>query len=96
MGDLKSPFDQAACPAPSAGEGFSGVPGGLDLGPGNDGVVCSPWGSDHVTPTPSGAMTQAPALGGPPIKFVDTGGGTHEGETLQGDITSTPKRTIDK
>lgn len=95
MGDLKTPFDQAACPTPSASEGWSGTPGGLDVGPGESGLQQSPW-ADPFVPTPTGAMTPSSDLGGPPIKTVDTGGGTHEGESLANDITQPPLHTIDE
>lgn len=95
MGDLKTPFSDAVCPAPDPGGGFSGTPGGLDQGPGSNGLTATPW-DNPVVPTPSGEMTASPALGGPPIKQIDTGGGTHQGESLQGDITATPKHTIDE
>jgi hypothetical protein len=95
MGDLKTTFSDAACPTPDAASGFSGTPGGLDLGPGENGLRQTPW-DNAVCPTPSGAMTPCSDLGGPPIKTVDTGGGTHEGESLANDITQPPKHTIDE
>lgn len=96
MGDLKSPFDQAACPPPSAGEGFSGTPGGpFDVGSGESGLQQSPW-TDPVVPIPTGAMTPCADLGGPPIRTVDTGGGTHQGESQAATITPVPNRTIDQ
>jgi len=95
MGDLKTPFSDAVTPTPDAGSGFSGTPGGLDPGAGPNGLTNTPW-DNPVVPTPSGAMTPSSDLGGPPITTVDTGGGTHEGESLQGDITATPKHTIDE
>jgi hypothetical protein len=95
MGDLKTLFSDAVCPTPDAGSGFSGTPGGLDQGPGPNGLTNTPW-DNPVVPTPSGEMTPSSDLGGPPIKKVDTGGGTHEGESLADDITRTPLRTVDE
>jgi len=95
MGDLKTLFSDAVCPTPDAGSGFSGTPGGLDQGSGPNGLTAIPWSAAPV-PTPSGEMTPCPDLGGPPIKFVDTGGGTHEAESLTNDITMPPIRTVDK
>lgn len=93
MPELKTTFSDAACPAPDPGSGFSGTPGGLDLGPGENGLIASPW-TNPVVPTPSGA----PTGGGlpTPIKQVDTDGGTHEGESLASDIRMPPLHTVDK
>jgi hypothetical protein len=93
MGDLKTPFSDAVAPTPDEGSGWSGTPGGFDVGPGPNGLTATPW-DNPIVPTPSGA----PASGTlpTPIKQVDTDGGTHEGESLTADIRMPPLHTVDK
>lgn len=93
MSDLKTPFSEAACPTPDAGSGWSGTPGGLDVGEGPNGLTNSPW-PDSVVPVPGGEPTSGTLP--TPITMVPTDGGTHEGESLQSDIRMPPVHTIDK
>lgn len=95
MGDLKSTFSDAVCPTPAASEGWSGTPGGFDLGPGANGLQQTPW-QGAVCPVPDGSSPTCADLGGPPVKQTSIDGGTYEHTTQQGDITMPPLRTIDK
>ena len=89
----QSPFTDAVVPVPSATSGDQGIGGGLDPGPGGDGHTHIPW-SNPVVPTPSNMDESGPF--GTPSRFSSIDGGTHEGESLQGDIKMPPMNTITK
>lgn len=89
----QSPFSEAACPTPSTTSGDQGIGGGFDPGSGENGLRHTPW-ANPITPTPSGMVESGPF--GNPSRYSSVDGGTHQGESLQGDITATPKNTIDK
>lgn len=89
----QSPFADAVVPTPSATSGDQGIGGGLDAGSGESGLRQAPWGNAPV-PAPSNMEESGPF--GNPSRFSSLDGGTHEGETLQGDITQPPMHTIDK
>lgn len=100
MGHNDSGITKANCPwsdAPvsphDAGSGDQGIGGGLDQGAGGNGLTTVPW-SNAPVPTPDGADESGPF--GNPSRFSTLDGSTHQGETLQGDITSPPRPTIDK
>lgn len=93
MGDMKTAFSDAVCPTPDPHSGYSGTPGGFDVGPGENGLHQTPW-DNPVVPTPSGAMT--PGELPTPITQVSVDGSTHEGESLQKDIRMPPLHTVDE
>ena len=89
----QSPFSGAACPTPEATSGDQGIGGGLDLGAGENGLRHTPW-ANPITPTPSGGVESGPF--GNPSRYSSVDGGSHQGESLAGEITPTPNRTLDK
>lgn len=89
----QSPWTNPVVPTPSATEGDQGVGGGLDVGGGENGLRQTPW-ANPIVPTPSATVESGPF--GNPSRMSSVDGSTHEGETLQGDITSPPLNTIDK
>lgn len=89
----QTPFTEAACPVPDATSGDQGIGGGLDAGPGGSGLSHSPWNNAPV-PAPSNLEESGPF--GNPSRYSSVDGSTHRGESLAGDITSPPTRTLDK
>lgn len=90
----QSPWDNPPVPTPEATSGDQGVGGGLEAGPGGNGLTSIPW-KEAPVPVPS----NLDAVGGPfgdTSRFSQLDGSTHEGESLQGDITFPPSNTIDK
>ena len=95
MATHQTPYTDAPVPTPDAASGFSGTPGGFDLGPGSNGLRQTPW-DNPVCPTPDGSSPPCADLGGPPIKQVETGGSTYENTTQGADLRMPPVNTIDK
>lgn len=92
-GNICVPWTDPACPTPSATSGDQGIGGGLDPGPGGNGISNVPW-TDAVVPVPSNMDGSGPF--GNPSKFASVDGSTHEGESLLGDITMPPMHTVDE
>lgn len=89
----QSPWENPPVPTHDATSGDQGIGGGLDAGAGPNGLTSVPWTGAPV-PTP-GNMDESGPFGNP-SRFSTLDGSTHEGETLQGDITMPPMHTIDK
>lgn len=89
----QSPWEAPPVTAPDAQSGDQGTGGGFTSDPGANGLSNVPWSGAPV-PVP-GNLTESGPFGNP-SRFSSVDGGTHEGESLQGDITATPTHTIDK
>ena len=89
----QSPWENPPVPVHDAQSGDQGTGGGFDSDPGASGLTAVPWAGAPV-PTPSN-MTESGPFGNP-SRFSTLDGSTHQGETLQGDITPSLNRTLDK
>lgn len=91
-GIKQSPFSEAACPVPDASSGDQGTGGGLDMGPGANGLSSIPW-KDAPVPTPSQTVESGPF--GNPSRYSKVDGSTHEGASELKTIESY-SNTIDR
>ena len=89
----QSPWENPVVPTPSATSGDQGIGGGIDDTGGASGLTAVPWSN---APVPAPGNTDESGPFGQPSRFSSVDGSTHKGETLQGDITMPPVRTIDK
>lgn len=92
-GIRQSPFSDAWPTPDVGGTGVNGIGGGLTDPPGPQGLVNTPFDKAFVA-TPSGAETPASEWPAAPA-FSQTDGGTHQGEVLPWDITSS-RNTVDQ
>lgn len=89
----QSPWASPPVPTPSQTSGDQGIGGGFDAGSGGNGLSQSPWSNPPV-PTPAGMVESGPF--GNPSRYSSVDGATHQGESLQEEITPRQSTTIDK